>query len=47
MEKQSLLEAKSLEERAATLRNLLQFKVIEKGTLLENIGEAGGMKSPH
>lgn len=47
MEKQSLLEAKSLEERATTLRNLLQFKVIEQGTLLENIGEAGGKKPPH
>ena len=47
MEKQSLLEAKSLEERATTLRNLLQFKVIEQGTLLENIEEAGGKKPPH
>ena len=47
MEKQSLLGAKSLEDRATYLLNLLQFKVIEKGTLLENIGEAGGKRPPH
>jgi len=47
MEKQSLLEAKSVEERATSLLNLLQFKVIEQGTLLENIGAAGGKRPPH
>jgi len=47
MEQQSLLEAKSLEERATSLLNLLQFKVIEQGTLLENIGAAGGKRPPH
>ncbi len=47
MEKQSLLEAKSLEERATSLLNFLQFKVIEQRALLENIGAAGGKKPPH
>ncbi len=47
MEQQSLLEAKSVEERATSLLNLLQFKVIEQGTLLENIGAAGGKRPPH
>jgi len=47
MEQQSLLEAKSVEERATSLLNLLQFKVIEQGTLLENIGAAGRKRPPH
>jgi Lon protease-like protein len=39
LEKQSLLEAKSQEERATYLLNALHFKLVEKGTLFEGLGE--------
>ena len=47
MEKQSLLEAKALEERASHLLNLLKFKVLEMETPSEGLGEARGRKPPH
>jgi Lon protease-like protein len=47
MEKQSLLEAKSLEERASHLLNLLKFKLLEMGTPSEGLDDAGGRKPPH
>ena len=47
MEKQSLLEAISLKERASHLLNLLKFKVLERQTLHEGLGEARGRKPPH
>jgi len=40
LEKQSLLEAKSLEERATYLLNALHFKLVEKGTLFEGLRES-------
>lgn len=47
LEKQSLLEAKSLEERAAFLLNVLHFKVVEMGTPFEGLKESKGQKPPH
>lgn len=47
LEKQSLLEAKSLEERATYLLNVLHFKVVEKGTPFEGLREVREKKIPH
>lgn len=47
LEKQSLLEAKSLEERATYLLNALHFKVVEKTTPFENPQEPNASKTPH
>ena len=47
MERQSLLEAKALEERTSHLLNLLKFKVLEVETPSEGLGEARGRKPPH
>jgi Lon protease-like protein len=47
MEKQSLLEAKDLEERASRLLNLLKFNVLEMETPSDIPGESGGRKPPH
>ncbi|MCH8055344.1 MAG: LON peptidase substrate-binding domain-containing protein [Deltaproteobacteria bacterium] len=47
LEKQSLLEAKSLEERATYLLNVLHFKVVEKGTAFEGFRESKDRKPHH
>jgi len=44
LEKQSLLEAESLEERANYLLNVLHFKVAEKGTPFEGLAESKDRK---
>lgn len=47
LEKQSLLEAKSLEERAVYLLNLLHFQVVEMATPYENLRDSKERKAPH
>ena len=47
LEKQSLLEAASLEERAQCLLNVLHFKLVEKGAPFEGMKEAKERKPPH
>lgn len=47
LEKQSLLEAKSLEERGTYLLNVLHFKAVEKGTPFEGLWESKEGKPPH
>lgn len=47
LEKQSLLEAKSLEERAKFLLNVLHFKVVEKGAPFDGLRESKDRKPPH
>ena len=47
LEKQSLLEAKSLEERVACLLNVLYFKVVERGTPFEGLKESKDRKLPN
>ena len=47
LEKQSLLEANSMEERAKFLLNVLHFKVIERGSPFEGLKESKGQKPPH
>lgn len=47
LEKQSLLEASSLEERARFLLNLLHFKIVEKGSPFEGLRESKDRKPPH
>lgn len=47
LEKQSLLEAKSLEERAQFLLNLLHFRLAEKGSPFEGLRESKDRKPPH
>lgn len=47
LEKQSLLEAKSLEERASYLLNVLHFKMAEKGSPFEGPREPRERKPPH
>lgn len=47
LERQSLLEAKSLEERATCLLNVLHFRVVEKGTLFEGLRESKERKHAH
>lgn len=47
LEKQSLLEASSMEERAKFLLILLHFKVVEKGSPFEGLRESKDRKPPH
>lgn len=47
VEKQSLLEANSLEERAECLLNVLHFKLAEKGTPFEGLKESQERKPRH
>ncbi len=47
LEKQSLLEANSMEERAKFLLNLLHFKIVEKGSPFESLRESKDRKPPH
>lgn len=47
LEKQSLLEAKSLEERANYLLNVLHFRVAERVTPFQGLLEPKGGKTPH
>ena len=47
LEKQSLLEAKSLEERATSLLNVLHFKVAERGSIFEGLRESKERKPLH
>jgi len=47
LEKQSLLEASSMEERAKFLLNLLHFKIVEKGSPFEGLRESKDRKPPH
>ena len=47
LEKQSLLETKSLEDRATYLLNVLHFKAVEKGTPFEGLQEPKERKPPH
>lgn len=47
LEKQSLLEAKSLEERAQFLLNVLHFKLVEKGAPFEGLRDSKDRKPPH
>ncbi|TAJ98805.1 hypothetical protein EPO44_10995 [bacterium] len=47
LEKQSLLEARSLEERAKFLLNVLHFKVVEKGAPFDGLRDSKERKPPH
>jgi Lon protease-like protein len=47
LEKQSLLEAKTLEERVFYLLDLLHFRAGEKGTPFRNLVDSGDRKPPH
>lgn len=47
LEKQSLLEAESLHERARRLLDVLHFRLVEGGGLLEGMREPRGNKLPH
>ncbi|MEE9144400.1 MAG: LON peptidase substrate-binding domain-containing protein [Candidatus Binatia bacterium] len=47
LEKQTLLEVNSLEERAKVLLNVLRFKVAEKGNPVESDHEPKERKPPH
>jgi len=47
LEKQSLLQAKSPEERAAGLVNILRFRVAERDVGFESLQESRGKKAPH
>ncbi len=47
LEKQSLLEAGSLAERAQCLLNVLHFRLVEKGAPFDGMKEAKERKPPH
>lgn len=47
LEKQSLLEARTLEERATCLLNVLHFKAVEKGTPFDGLRDLQKRKPPN
>lgn len=47
LEKQSLLEAKSLKERAISLVNVLHFKIAEQGSFLNGLKESKERRPVH